>query len=72
MWSDNGQVDDEQWRAIWCKCETLLVAGELLDVHACTLSTRMAVGRCIGNSYLKYVVGKKDRPSENCTKGPTM
>ena len=72
MWSDNHQVDDEWWTVIWHKCKTLLVAGELLDVHACALSTRMAVGRCIGNSYLEYAVSKKDWPLENCAKGPTM
>ena len=35
--------------------------GELLGVHICTLSTRMAIGRCMGNSYLKYAVSKKYR-----------
>ena len=38
-------VDDEWWTAIWHKCRTLLVAGELLDVHKCALSTRMAIGK---------------------------
>ena len=58
--------------AIWCKQETLLVAGELLDVCIHALCTRRAVDGCIGNTYLKYVVSKKDWPLENCAKGPTM
>ena len=72
IWSDNHWIENEWQTAIWHKCETLLVAGELLDVCTCTLSTRMAVGRCVGNSYLKYVVSKKDWPSENCMKEPTV
>ena len=31
--------------AIWCECESQLVAGELLDVCTCALSTRLAIGK---------------------------
>ena len=57
--------------AIWCKCESWLVAGELLDVCTCTLSTRLAIGKMHWVQLSKICVSKKDQPSENCVKGPT-
>ena len=54
---------------IWCKWESWLVAGELLDVCTCTLSTRVDVGKIHWVQLSKYAVSKKDWPSENCMKG---
>ena len=47
------------------------MVGELLDVLICALCTRKVVDGCIGDTYLKYVVSKKDWPLENHAKEQT-
>ena len=53
---------------IWCKWESQLVAGELSDVHTCTLSTRLDVGKICWVQLSRYAVSKKDWSLENCMK----
>ena len=71
QWSDNSWEKMSSGEAIWHKHETQSMAGKLLDVCIHALSTRMSAGRCVGTTYLKYVVSKKDWPSENCAKEST-
>ena len=62
QWSDNGWEKMSGGEAIWCKCKTQLVAGELLGMHVHTLCTKIGIGRYIGTTNLKYAVSKKDQP----------